>query len=366
MKKFSDAITVAAFLMILLMFALSTVFFQNNASFAEVYSDCGSVSETVQEFVRLNFPMSSNWRNLYASLLVNSGRVQFDNIYLAGDRLVKLDDEDRSERIAANVEQINDFAEGLDQSLYIMLCPTAAGIYRADLPAYVSQNDQKERINNVYMMLDKKIVSIDAFYPLYSARDEYVYYRTEDLWTPFGAYYAYCESVRQLGLKAQKMDNYDQEYAISSFTGSLYSKAMYEGIAPDRINIFRSKYQSPVTSVELFDGDESRTAESVYFRSALKTSAKTDVFLLGDRYERVDVKTDLEGSPSLLIIKGSYANTLVPFYTPHFSRITVVDPARLKKNKRSLSDVVDLSEYDQILIMFDIDSFSKNSSFDVL
>jgi hypothetical protein len=366
MKKFSDAITVVAFFAILLMFAVSTLFFQGKVSFDDISRNSDTTKEACSEYVVQNFPMNSNWHSIFGNLMGFAGRKRFGDTFIAGERLIKVSEHHGEDNTIENVAYINELAANTESPIYMMLAPTSGGVYSADIPELLGCGGQRERINEAYMQLDKRIISIDAFYPLYSARDEYVYYRTEDLWTSFGAYYAYTESVGQLGFSAVSLDNYDQEYADANFTGSLYDKAMIGSIKPDRINIFRSKYQSPVTKVKMYADGAEKEAESVYFRSALKGSKKTDIFLLGNRYVKTDVYTDLKDSPKLLILKGSYANTIVPFYTAHYSKITMVDPNRLKHAGMKLSDVVDPNDYDQILVIFDIDSFSRASFFDVL
>lgn len=366
MKKFSDVITVVSFFIILVMFAVSTLFFQHSQSFSGIYERTGNIKKAVTKYVKGNFPLSSNWHKMYASILVGSGRDQFGDVYLAKDRLLKISEEADEADINENITCINVMASQTDVPVYVMLAPTAAGVYAASLPQYVQKYNQKELIDRIYLDLDKDVGTIDAFYPLYSARNEYIYYRTENLWTSFGAYYAYAEAIRQLGAEPQTMENYDQEFVLSSFTGSLYEKAMYGGISPDRINLFRSKYQSSVSKVVLESDGCRISGKSVYFRSALNSSKKTDVFLLGDQYDKITVTSESDSGQKLLIIKGSYANTLVPFLTPHYSQITLVDPQSLARKGETLSDVVDTEDYDQILVMFDIDSFSNADYLSIL
>ncbi len=366
MKKFSDAITVISFFTILVMFAVSVLFFSGNKDFELSGSDPGEVRDAVNDYVDSNFPLSANWRSLYANLMLLTGRVQFDDVFYTDERLIRSYDSIDLDNGMDNADKINTLADMYLAPVYVMLSPTAAGIYSADLPEYAADDEQKDSINKIYMELDKKVGTIDAYYPLYSARDEYIFYRTEDLWTSFGAYYAYCGSVGQLGLEASKLQNYDQEYASSSFTGSLYAKAMCSGILPDRINIFRSKYQSPVESVELEKNGEVKKSGSVYFRSALKSGRQTDIFLQGDNYERVTVRTASEDAPTLLVIKGSFANTLIPFYTPHYREITLIDPELVKKAGKNITDYVNPNRYDQILVMYDVESFCEADCFDVL
>ena len=224
----------------------------------------------------------------------------------------------------------------------------------------------KKNFDNIYYDLDSRIDTIDTFFPMYSARNNYVYYRTDRKWTSFGAYFAYADGIKELGFEPVVLSNYDQEYTSNSYYGGLYSELCYNSIGADRVNIFRSKYKTTVDSVELYRGDQVLTSKSVYFRSALKTADKTAIFLQGDNFTKATVKTTAEDAPKLLIIKGSYANTLVPFLTPHYSEITLVDPDKLKEEGKTLSDVADTSAYDQILFMYDCDQFADETNFDLL
>ncbi len=366
MKKFSDAITVAVFFIMLAMFAVSLMFFQHKATFEEESVSYNQMSDAVNGFVKDNFPLSANWKSLYANINVMLGKQQFGDVYIVNDRLIKVHEAVNDKHFENNIIKINDFADTLSVPVYVMTAPTAEGVYSSELPPTAVKNDQRELIDRLYLGFNNNVGTIDAFYPLYSSRDEYVYYRTSDMWTSFGAYYAYAEAVKKLGLKAVTLQNYDQEYALSYYMGELHNRVMYSGITQDRINIFRSKYQSSVVSVELYDGENSTEAKSVYFKSALKTQNATDVFLQGDNYLRTTVKTVQEDSPKLLIVKGSYANALVPFLTPHYSEITLVDPKLIKEKGGKLSDFADVSDYDQILFMFDIQSFGQADYFDVL
>lgn len=298
-------------------------------------------------------------------MFVMTGKKNFDNIYILKDRLVEITEFDK-DRLDKNISQINDFSENTDTPVYVMLAPTAAGIYSAKLPAYTSNTDQREMIDNIYYDLDSRIDTIDTFFPMYSARNNYVYYRTDRKWTSFGAYFAYADGIKELGFEPVALSNYDQEYSSNSYYGGLYNELCYNRIGADRVNIFRSKYKTTVDSVELYREDQVLTSKSVYFRSALKTADKTAIFLQGDNFTKATVKTTAEDAPKLLIIKGSYANTLVPFLTPHYSEITLVDPDKLKEEGKTLSDVADTSEYDQILFMYDCDQFADETNFDLL
>ena len=339
MKKAADYIAVSAFFVIVIMFAAYTLVMGRHGSESEK-ADSSDIRHNVQTYVSSNFPLSSNWKSLRTNMFVMTGKKNFDNIYILKDRLVEITDFDK-DRLDKNISQINDFSENTDTPVYVMLAPTAAGIYSAKLPAYTSNTDQREMIDNIYYDLDRK-------------------------WTSFGAYFAYADGIKELGFEPVVLSNYDQEYTSNSYYGGLYSELCYNSIGADRVNIFRSKYKTTVDSVKLYRGDQVLTSKSVYFRSALKTADKTAIFLQGDNFTKATVKTTAEDAPKLLIIKGSYANTIVPFLTPHYSEITLVDPDKLKEEGKTLSDVADTSAYDQILFMYDCDQFADETNFDLL
>ena len=366
MKRIVNIITISSFFLILVMFAVSMIFFQVRTSLKTEVKQNQSTKTAVQKYVSCNFPLRENLHSLYVNLMAFTGKAKYDDVYILNDRLVELGKKGNDDVIEKNVNQLNAFSKSTDKSVYLMLAPTAAGVYSTLMPSDVMGVNQKKIINDINLKMNKNINTIDSFYPLYSARDEYIYYRTDNMWTSFGAYFAYVEASKKMGLISQTMSNYDQEYACDNYYGRLYHDVPYNGIQPDRINLFRSKFQSTVTDVRFINKDDETESKSVYFRSAVKTNKKTDIFLQGDKYVQVDINTSVGNGKRLLILKGSYANTLAPFFTPHYDKITLVDPYKLKKQGEKLSEIVDMNEYDDILVMFDIYEFSSKDCFDIL
>ena len=69
---------------------------------------------------------------------------------------------------------------------------------------------------------------------------------------------------------------------------------------------------------------EKKTA-TLYDTSKLKGKDKYALFL-GGNYPILDIKTTADSTDRLLIIKDSYANSLIPFLIPYYREIVVVDP----------------------------------------
>ena len=102
-------------------------------------------------------------------------------------------------RFDKNILQIKRFSENTDTPVYVMLAPTAAGIYSAKLPAYTSNTDQREMIDNIYYDLDSRIDTIDTFFPMYSARNTTTFTIVQiESGLPFGVF-CLCRRVQRAG-----------------------------------------------------------------------------------------------------------------------------------------------------------------------
>ena len=365
MKKTLNLISIAGFFIIVVMLGGFTVF-RARGDLGRIFSSGADAKQTASDLAQGYFPLDTNWRSLHTMITRATTGSEINGIYSDDQRLMRVYPDYDKGRAFSNIGLINNFAKRADAPISLILAPTAAGVYQSGLPDFIDNTNQLEIINSLYYKLGKGVGAIDVFYPLYSAKADYIYYRTSDCWTSLGAYYAYEDLIRQLGATPFDLSNYDLEYADESYYGELYQQLCFKDCEQDAINLFRSKNGSTVDKVTLYDGDEEIEARSVYFKSALKTDEKKDVFLKGDSFTRAEIDTGSQTNKNLLLIKGSYANTMIPFLLPHYKHITVIDPDRLKAEGKTLSDAVDYDAYDRILVLYDCVQFSKTDSFDIL
>ena len=353
MRKILDLISIIMFFALIGMFAVSTVMFGHMADRRRGES----VQSQLQRSAEQSFPMFENWRSVYTALITAAGQSRIGDIYVSDERMIEILSRTDEDCIQRNTEELNRFAAAYPQaSTYAMLLPTASGIYSSELPMVITATDQRKLIDDIYYSLDRSISTLDAYNPLFSAREDYIYFRTDNSWTSAGAYMVYSKTIRKLGFTPLRLSNYDMEYAARDYYGGLYFRTYYTGTSPDSIQLYRNKNGSFVTGVKALSGDTETEYSSVYYSPALKTQDKLDLFAGGDLFDRVTVTTSNTEAPRLLIIKGSYANMLVPFLTPHYSEITLLDPDAL--GRRPLEELVTVSDYDQVLFLFDAAEFS--------
>lgn len=104
--------------------------------------------------------------------------------------------------------------------------------------------------------------------------------------------------------------------------------------------------------------DEQQRADSMYVMGNLTKKDKYTVFFNGN-HGLIRITTGNPDGRRLLIVKDSYANSLIPFLTTHFSEIDVIDLRYYE------GDVLKLTEDRQIhdlLILYNITTFFEDPS----
>jgi hypothetical protein len=187
---------------------------------------------------------------------------------------------------------------------------------------------------------------------------DYIYYRTDHHWTTYGAYLAYAAASGQMGYAAPDISSYNVEHASSEFKGTFYSKALYNNIPDDTIDFYFNAEDEAAVTVEITSafGEEPAVYDSMYFRDYLNVKDKYSSFL-GTNTPIVKIKSDNDGG-KLLIIKDSYAHCYAPFLTENYSEITLLDMRYIQISYKS---VIDMSDYDQVLFLYNVSSFASDT-----
>ena len=79
----------------------------------------------------------------------------------------------------------------------------------------------------------------------------------------------------------------------------------------------------------------------------------------GSKQPIINSETDLANGKRLLLIKDSYAHSLVPFLANHYEKITMVD---MRYINGDLNYFLDLDEYTQAMFMYNVVSFAEDET----
>lgn len=315
-----------------------------------------SFMSAFEKFFSDHFVLREKWIQLKNQMEIITNKKEINGVYLTEKRLIE-HQELNEDIIKQNTEAINSFAEKYKKPTFLMIVPTAESIYTDQLPLMAPYFDQKKVIDSIYTASNKNLTCIDVFTPLLSAKNQYIYYNTDHHWTSLGAYLGYFSSAKPLGFAHNEIDKFNVEHASHDFKGTLYSKTLYEKSTPDTIDLYHLSTGEPQMTVTVNSGQKSSEHQSIFFRNYLDKKDKYNTFL-GQNEPCVSVKTDVTNQKKLLIIKDSYAHSMVQFYMYHYSEITLVDLRYVNK----LSNYVSVDDYDQIMFVYNFASVNTDTS----
>ena len=236
-------------------------------------------------------------------------------------------------------------------------------IYTRNLNA-IKTGNQKEYIEKFYGELKGFEGTVDVFSALIDRKSSYLYYRTDHHWTSYGAFTAYEAAAKTLGYTAYGYDKFTIEHAANDFRGTLFSKTLNFDVTPDVIDYYTLTENEPQVKVSVFKEIDRKTNkviydeyDSMYFRSFLQVKDKYSSFL-GQNSPIVTVENEnAKTDKSLLIIKDSYAHSVVPFLSKEYKKVTMIDLRYINTDFQAMTP---LEDYDQLLFLYNVITFSED------
>lgn len=286
-----------------------------------------------------------------------TGKQEINGVYTVDNQMIQAFKEYDEEEVAKSIAAMNKFAERFpDKQMSFMLVPTAQELFKDKLPSYAGLLSEKDFIEKCYSQLEG-IAPIDALSYLSEHKNEYLYYRTDHHWTSLGAYYAYCAAAKTLGYGAYGLNSFNVETVSSDFRGTLYSKTLDSGVPADSMDYYTLANGEPKVTLKSINNGKETVYDSLYVRDYLKVKDKYSSFT-GENAPVVEITTNVDNGKKLLVIKDSYAHSLVPFLSKHYSKITMID---MRYINMGLDSVINLDEYEQVLFMQNVITFTEDS-----
>lgn len=277
------------------------------------------------------------------------GRKEIGGVYTVGDMMISLFRSD-SAVSDKNAQYINSFSENTD-NVYCLIAPTAQEIYKDKLPGYLNLTSESEYISSFYSKLNN-VKTVDIIPEFESAGDGYLYYRTDHHWTANGAFIAYNKLAEVMGLNKFGENDFCVETVSDSFEGTLYSKTLDKSVTPDSIILYKYKNGGNITL-------EDENGVSDFYKSDKLNEKDKYLFFGGENKGIETVRSNVQNGRKLLLIKDSYANSVIPFLALNYQEITSLD---LRYATASVMKSIDKSDYDEILFLYNCDGFSAETS----
>lgn len=236
---------------------------------------------------------------------------------------------------------------------YVAIAPNSSEVLKKLMPLNAPTQDQTEQIKNVYSNLTG-YTGIDLCGPLKEAEEpETLYYKTDHHWTAAAVDIAFPVIAGSMQLNTSGY-TYENIPVTNSFKGTLASSS---GIfsASDTISVpaYKPDIMYRVTYV-----NEGKTCNTVFDESKLDEKSKYEVFF-GGNFAQINIEANPLSDRVLVIVKDSYANSLIPLLIPHFKKIIIVDPRYYNDN---LQTTIDQEEVTDILWLYNANTFLNDTS----
>ena len=287
------------------------------------------------------------------------------------------------QQLERNISKVKSFMEGLKEvhrgggpsvDARIMVVPTSGAILKDKVPENMPDPGQQAQEEVLKQAFGKSYIS--CWQELSNLEKEYIYYRNDHHWTGLGALAGYDALKRAFegpeGIERGGEINCRQENrAVLSedFLGTTYSKFANFFPQPDSLFICREGGVLPESEelknlkVTCTEADGSEHGWKLYDEKALKTKDKYGVFLGGNKpvihIENTELKRGAEGRKpgSILLIKDSFANAMVPYMIRDYGDIYLVD---LRYYKKPVSELIERQQVDRVVFLYNAQQFSQD------
>ena len=318
----------------------------------------GDYDEKFEAYMDDQFVGRDMWRKLKVTVDRIGGSRLENGVYIGtnGQLLEQIEVADEN-HLAANIKAIKSFSESQSKiPVRMMLVPDAANVLNHSLPSLAKPEDQTQMFSMVRKDLGDSVEWIDVSTELNKHKTEKIYYKTDHHWTTLGAFYAFQAAAPSLGIEGDLSGKYVSYADSDSFNGMLASKSGVNLGEKEQIDIYVPTEEDTDLIVDYVD--EGKRSTSLYDSSKLKEKDQYTVFL-GGNSSLLDIRTVSTSTKRLLLVKDSFANSFIPFLTPYYREIVVVDP---RYYSGTINDLMDSYRISEVLFLYSGNTFFKDNN----
>lgn len=324
----------------------------------------GEWTEGVTAFYSDQFPGRRLMVELKAAFELAQLKGQNNGVILgANGTLVKRLEYNDDSIAKRNLEAVADIRSTLaDEGIpvYLAIAPRSIDVLKAELPALYGA-DRSDAIWSSVLSYEPDAARYRDILCQLADAGEYVWYKTDHHWTTDGAYAAYAELGAQLGFAPYAKEDFERVAVSTEFYGTTYSSSGMYFVAPDTMHFYR------------FEGDEEYVVENVLTGKRIEGFYDTQYLdkkdkysaLIGGNNAHVRVfrpEYDDDDKPTLVLVKDSYAHSLVPFLARHF-KLEIID---LRSYTGSVAKLAREKGAVGVLVLSGIDNLASSDSLTLL
>ena len=319
-------------------------------------------SRRYEDYINDQFVLRDQWISLKSRSEYLLGKIENNGIVFGSDHYLfeKYQTFDQ-EKLTNNTAFVQAFLDKYDLPVTFGIIPSSYEILSDKLPEGLANVDQSQYIQQAVSSLkDERLQTLDLIPSLEAEKEQYIYYRTDHHWTTYGAWLAYRDYALSRGLTPVEYEGLTG-HTVEGFYGSYYSKAKLFNAEADTIHWM----DIPVDSVTVTGKNGDTVYDSLYNDSQWEVRDKYAAFLYGNNGVTV-IRSDnnlnrQEGRTSrVLLIKDSFGNSFAPYLTYNYDEVYVID---LRSTVDPLSELLDSTEFDDVLILYNFMNYTSDTNF---
>lgn len=321
----------------------------------------GRFQKKYESYLRDQFPGRDHWVSFQTDMELFMGKNEIHNVYIGKNHYLLehyTEKEFDPQQISKNLQALEKFVGKAKQNadVHVMMVPTKSWILREKLPAFAPHYKEQKFYDALQQKLEKEDVLISVEPVLDAHKEEEIYYRTDHHWTTLGAWYAYEQYTKAVGGDLQRVQGKKKFRCISKdFYGTTYAKINYARQA-DKIEIYEPEDKLRV----VYNMGEKKT-KTLYDVSFLKTADQYSVFTGGNQAV-LEITGGIKNGKTLLLIKDSFANSILPFLAEDYEKLVVVDLRQLNVSGDRLLEMFSPTD---ILILYNSAQFAQDKEFEI-
>ena len=321
----------------------------------------GRFQKKYESYLRDQFPGRDHWVSFQTDMELFMGKNEIHNVYIGKNHYLLehyTEKEFDPQQISKNLQALEKFVGKTKQNadVHVMMVPTKSWVLREKLPAFAPHYKEQKFYDALQQKLEKEDVLISVEPVLDAHKEEEIYYRTDHHWTTLGAWYAYEQYTKAVGGDLQRAQGKKKFRCIrKDFYGTTYAKINYARQA-DKIEIYE-----PADKLRVVYNMGEKKTKTLYDFSFLKTADQYSVFTGGNQAV-LEITGGIKNGKTLLLIKDSFANSILPFLAEDYEKLVVVDLRQLNVSGDRLLEMFSPTD---ILILYNSAQFAQDKEFEI-
>lgn len=366
MKKFFERFIVLSTSFLLVLFAVMLIAIpdrefsdkenralQEMPKFSVKKLTTGEYTSKIGKYLSDQFPFRDAFVGIKAYAELAQGKRENNGVIYGKGGVLIPNGKIENNRLGKNLEIIKDFANSIGKSVTVAPLPRNIDVMAECVP----KSYPKEDINLIWQEFQDGWTGLGGTPIMLNQvlKGDDTYYRTDHHYTTRGAYITYCALGEQLGYRPKEEDYFSLETVAKDFCGTSMRTSGFYLAKKDEIALYR--YENDTQYRVTADNQ----SISLYDFEKLNGVDKYAVFL-GGNHARVDISSGEGERQKLLVIRDSFADSLVPFLAIHYD-ITLVD---LRYYTDSVRQLVSQENIDKVLVLENISELSTAKNISIL